>query len=207
MTMNPRNNSHVDIGALFEFAKMKVELDAASKSHLEDCAVCMDRLSWMQTAADLGHREQEFEPPQEVLESVLSLGRRPGHFKQISNFVIASLTFDSSNSLAIAGVRHSESASREMTFETAYLEIAISIRPSGTRKITLTGQVLQKNASPIDDPFAEIQLVQEGDNIASSPLSAWGEFVFADLKDTPYCLQILLGDHIVRIPSLPSQGS
>ncbi|HEY2382015.1 MAG TPA: hypothetical protein VGK48_12620 [Terriglobia bacterium] len=207
MIMTLRNNSHVGVGALFEFAKMKVELDDASKSHLEDCAVCMDRLSWMQASADLGPQEMEFEPPQAALDSVLRLARRPDYLKQFGNYILASLTFDSLSSPATAGVRRSEGGSREMTYEAADIEVAISIRPSGSRKITLTGQVSQKNASPIADPSAHVDLVQDGDHIASSPLSDWGEFIFPDLSDAAYSLQIQLADRVVRISSLPSQGS
>ena len=203
--MNSGNSNHIDIGALYEHAKMKVELDDASKSHLEDCAVCLDRLSWMETAAELGTSEAEFEPPQAAVDSVLHFIERPGYLKRFSNFIVASLTFDSLLSPATSGVRRSESGTREITFETADMEIALSIRPSGNRKITLTGQVSQKNASPIDDPSAQIQLVQEGDHIANSPLSAWGEFVFPDLTDTAYSLQIQLADRVVQVPSLPSQ--
>lgn len=206
MMTSSRNSSHVDISALFEFAKMKAELDADDRSHLEDCAVCMDRLSWMKTAADLGAREQEYEPPQPALDAVLHYAKRPDYLKKFRNFIVASLTFDSLSNLATAGVRHSEGVSREMTFETSDTEIAVSIRLSGNQKINLAGQVSQKNGSPIDDPSAQVQLVQEGDHIASSPLSAWGEFVFPDLTDTPYSLQIQLADRVVRIPRLPSRG-
>jgi hypothetical protein len=52
--MSSENTGHVDIGALFEFATLKVPLDEASQAHLEDCAVCMDRLAWMQGTRDFG---------------------------------------------------------------------------------------------------------------------------------------------------------
>ena len=60
--MNPRNSGHVDIGALFEFVTLKVELDATSKSHLEECAVCLDRLAWMQGSKDTGSETKGDEP-------------------------------------------------------------------------------------------------------------------------------------------------
>lgn len=60
--MSPKNGGHVDIGALFEFATLKVELDATSKSHLEECAVCLDRLAWMQSSKDTGPKQKDHEP-------------------------------------------------------------------------------------------------------------------------------------------------
>lgn len=111
-----------------------------------------------QTAADLGPSEFEFEPPQPVLDTVLRLGRRPDYLKRFGNFIVASLTFDSSSSPATAGGRRTENASREMSFETSEIQVALSIRPSGNRKITLTGQVSQKNAAPIEDSAAQVDL-------------------------------------------------
>ena len=52
--MSSENSGHVDIGALFEFATLKKQLDEAAQTHLEDCAVCMDRLAWMQGTRDFG---------------------------------------------------------------------------------------------------------------------------------------------------------
>jgi hypothetical protein len=60
--MGSGNSGHVDIGALFEFATLKIELDAASKSHLEECAVCLDRLAWMQGTRNLGTKEKTDKP-------------------------------------------------------------------------------------------------------------------------------------------------
>jgi hypothetical protein len=47
---------------LFEFVTLKVELDATSKSHLEECAVCLDRLAWMQGSKDTGSETKGDEP-------------------------------------------------------------------------------------------------------------------------------------------------
>ena len=60
--MRSRNKTHVDIGALFEFATLKIELDAASKSHLEECAVCVDRLAWMQSSKDTDSEKKDDAP-------------------------------------------------------------------------------------------------------------------------------------------------
>lgn len=200
MAATPRK--HIDIGALFEFARLRAELDTASKAHLEDCAVCLDRVSWMQTAAETGSDERVYEPPEAAIENVLRLVRQPGQLKRLGKFVTASLTFDSSTSVARAGVRRAESASREVTFEADDVEIAISFRPSGQRKLTVAGQVLMKDSSPVETDSARAEIVQEGDHIESCPLSQWGEFIFPDLADGEYSLQIHLRDRTIRIPAL-----
>ena len=57
-----KSSGHIDIGALFEYATLKIELDAASKAHLKECALCLDRLAWMQSAKDNGPKKKSDEP-------------------------------------------------------------------------------------------------------------------------------------------------
>jgi hypothetical protein len=201
--MESKISSHIAIGTLFESARMKAGLDASFQSHLNDCDLCRGRLSWMETAASLGNRELGYEPPKALLDNVLALGRRPGLLKQLRNFIVASMTFDSFNNLAPAGVRHATTAARQITYEAGDVEIAISLQPAQAHAITITGQVLRKDGSAIEDKSGQVDLVLEGDHVASSSLSLWGEFVFPDLPSAPYALQVSALDQVVRIPVLP----
>ena len=60
--MSSKNSGHVDIGALFEHATLKTELDATSRSHLEECAVCLDRPAWMRSTKEAGSKRKPDEP-------------------------------------------------------------------------------------------------------------------------------------------------
>ena len=139
------------------------------------------------------------------MDQVLRFAERPDYLKKIRNFIVASLTFDSANNLAFAGVRHTESAAREMLYETDDFEIAVSLRPSGAGTITLAGQVLSKDSSQIENKSARVDIVDEGDHIASCQLSNWGEFVFPDLVRGAYSLQIQLADRVLRINGLATE--
>ena len=83
------------------------------------------------------------------------------------------------------------------------LEIAISLGRSENRRMTVTGQVLTAASQPIEDPSARIDLLIERDHVATSPLSPWGEFVFPDLDEADYGLQLDLSDRLITIPKLP----
>jgi hypothetical protein len=201
--MTSSNGEHVSIEALFESARMKVPLDALSISHLGGCAVCRGRLSWMQGTADLGVHEMNYEPPASALNQVLRLGRTPGYFKRFRNFVVASLTFDSFTAPATAGVRRTETSSREMTYAADDLEIAVSLRRGENESLTVMGQVLSKTASRSEQSMGYVDLVLDGDHIASSPVSEWGEFMFENLPRAQYNLQVYSEDRVIRIPELP----
>jgi hypothetical protein len=201
--MMGNSSDHIDVSKLFENARLKAALDGESQSHLAHCDVCTGRLSWMQTAADLGVRELAYEPPESILNSVLQLGRSGSLLKQLQNFVVAVLTFDSYRDPAVVGVRSEEGASRQMTYEADDVEIAVWVRRSENRTVTLTGQVLSKNAGPVEDAAGRVDLVAGGDHIQTTPLSQWGEFLFPDLPHTQFGLHVSLADRVVLIPSLP----
>ena len=79
--MTGKKKTHVPMGTLFESARLKLTLDAASQSHVDSCELCRSRLSWMQTTSDLGPHESDFEPPPAAMDVVLGLaGRRNRKF-------------------------------------------------------------------------------------------------------------------------------
>src|SRR5689334_16873533 len=179
--MSSGNTSHIDIGILFDSARANAGLDDAAQSHAAGCELCRSRIHWMRTATELGPRELEYEPPAATLNHVLRLGRSPQYLKKLRNFIVASLTFDSLDAPAPVGVRSTASASQELTFEANEFEVSLSSRPSEDHKFTLMGQVRGKHNEKIEDPDAYVELILDGDHIAKSTLSPWGEFVFPDL--------------------------
>jgi hypothetical protein len=202
-TMTTSDNSHIAIDTLFEAARMKAELDAAAQSHLESCDHCRATLSWMETAAGMGVKETTYEPPQDAMEQVLRLGRNTRRLKQLRHFIVAALTFDSFNSLAPAGVRRSETTSRQVTYAADGIEIGLWLRRAQDGSMTLTGQVVKKSGEPIEDTTAHVDLVDRGEHIATSSLSKWGEFEFSNVHKGPYALQVSILDRVLGIPSLP----
>jgi hypothetical protein len=197
--MSAKHKDHIEIVTLFERARTKKEMDPLSQTHLDDCELCQGRLSWMEATATLGAKEPSYEPPQSVMDKVLHLGR-PSRLKQLQNFIVASLTFDSFRDLASVTVR-GEAASRQMTYEAREFEIGLWLRRSEDRTLTLTGQVLSK-AGPIKDSSAHVDLLIDGEHIRSSPLSPWGEFSFPDLPENRFGLYISFSDQVLRIPSI-----
>ena len=151
----------------------------------------------MKTASAMG-RELEHEPPQSIMDSVLRIGRGPSRLKQLRNFIMASLTFDSFSNLAPAGVRRTEDLSRQLTFEAGEVEIGLSVRRAPDDTLTITGQVLNKSGKPVEAPEVRVELVAEGDHVATSPLSPWGEFVFSNLPQDQYSLQVSFPDRELR---------
>jgi len=195
------NNPHLTIATLFESVRTQAVLDRESQSHLETCDLCRGRLSWMQTATDLGTQESEYEPPLAAVDKVLQLGREPSALKQLGNFIIASLTFDSFGEAAAEGVRADGSA-RQMTYRADDVDIALWLRRSEEGTMTLAGQITSKSLPRMQDNSDYVDLVVGGDHVRTSSFSPWGEFLFPDLMPGSYSLHISLADRMLRIPSI-----
>lgn len=190
---------HIPTETLFERARLKTALGDEAQSHLASCDLCMKQLSWMEVAADLDLED----PPPSVMQKVIQAGRNRSRLRQLQNVISALLTFDSFN-VAPVGVRaEAPAASRQMTFEADGVEIGLWLRPASNEKMTLSGQVSGKSSGPIHDSAAHADLVVDGDHIRSTPLSAWGEFSFAELPDTPCSLQVYFRDRVLRISPIP----
>jgi hypothetical protein len=200
--MSSGKSSHIDIGILFESARINAGLDEAAKSHAASCELCRNRIDWMRAATELGPHEVEYEPPKAALDHVLRFGRSPQYLKKLRNFIVASLTFDSFNSPAPVGVRSTANASHEQTYETNEFEVSLSSRPSEDRKFTLMGQVVGKHNDKIEDSDAYVDLISDGDHVAKSTLSSWGEFIFPDVDAAQYRLQVHIGDLVIWIPQI-----
>jgi hypothetical protein len=189
---------HIPLATLFERARMKVELDGSTLSHLDSCDSCRNQLKWMEIASELDPHD----PPQSAVDRAVQIGHNSFGLRQLRR-VIALLTFDSFKNLAPVGIRSSESASRQMTFEGDGLEIGVWLQPSENRTITLSGQVSDKASGPINDESARVELVVEGDHVQTASLSSWGEFLFTEVPEDEYDLHVYLSDKVLRIPSLP----
>ena len=89
-----------------------------------------------------------------------------------------------------------------MTFEAEDIEISLSFRASDQRNFVLTGQVAGKSGEPLPDLSGRVALVIEGEHIATTALTPWGEFMFQDVPRGSYALQFALSDRLLRIRSL-----
>jgi hypothetical protein len=65
------------------------------------------------------------------------------------------------------------------------------------------GQVMRKISGGGGHAEDYVDLVLDGDHIASSLVSEWGEFMFENLPRAKYNLQVYSEDRVIRIQELP----
>jgi hypothetical protein len=198
--MNEMEN-HVAIGALFESVRLDRQLDHNAQSHMEECEFCRERVNWMQTASKMAAQET-YDPPEGILTQVLRLGRNRSLLKPLLNLIVASVTFDSFFALAPAGIRRTEDFSRQLTYEAGNIQVTVALKKT-EKTVILTGQVIGNDHTPVTDSTSRADVVVDGEHLASTELSSWGEFIFPELPIADCDLQICLADRVLRLPKIP----
>src|SRR5215510_5279296 len=111
----------------------------------------------------------------------------------------AEIIFDSFAEPDKAGVRGSDSTTRQIVIRADEFDVHIRIWGDNGRK-QMIGQVLPRNGNDFVGD-AQFHLLQNGERIESAVTDEIGEFVFADVPEGVLCIQIEL-PHITVIGAL-----
>ena len=176
-----------------------------------DCAVCGESRDWYQRVRSVASSDDTAAPPPWVLKRAVrifeSQGDRPGLAARIGQ-AVASLVFDSFRSPALAGVRSTETANRQLLYRAGDYSIDLQIAPSEHTRADLIGQVL-KESEPSFASVAGLKLdVARGDKIVCSTVTgAMGEFKVSGMEHGVYDLRVELPEGTITLPDLPVSES
>lgn len=191
---------HLPTGRLFELVRSSA-IDDESRSHLNGCELCQYTLSWMQILAEMGTAETSA-PPKDLVEQALALAR-VGSSAKWSDRVVAFLTYDSLHELRPANVRRRGVESRHLIYSYEGIEIRMNLQPSSENRCTLVGQVAAKDTSTTRLEGIEVSL--RGNGITrTSNADEWGEFLFDDLPEAQYVVDIRVDGQTIGLPAFSS---
>lgn len=120
--------------------------------------------------------------------------RRPGVLQRL----VATLTYDSSLHLAVAGTRSAtvQGQERQLVFSTKEADVALNIQPRlQERSYDIMGQVLPLQSG--DPSFYKVQLMRDNRGVDLTNSDQLGEFLFEAVVPGTY--QMLLSDKQVEI--------
>jgi len=177
------------------------EMQAHLGNGCKECSA--ERDIWKQVHA-LALCESTYAPPESAVRMVkLEFTAQRLKSDNGKQPVLASLVFDTFGKPALAGVRSSVAAARQMVFEAD--GFAVDLRfdsAASSERVFLTGQVLDKRISraPLED--AEVILwTDKGLAIAETKANAFGEFSLEFQKQNNLRLSIeVFGYTRIRIP-------
>ena len=165
----------------------------------DECAFARDSWKQVQTVA---LRETNYAPPQDVVR-MAKLEFAAQAFDKAKQPVLADLVFDTFAKPAVAGIRSAAVAARQMVYEADGLAVDLRFdSPASSRRIFLTGQVLDKRVprASIEDS-AVILWTQKGLAIAETKANSFGEFHLELEAQNNLRLSIqVTGRALIRIP-------
>jgi hypothetical protein len=170
------------------------------------CGKCEASRLWYEHVRAIAASDESVDPPSWVTRRACQLfdrGLRPNLIQQVGN-IIASLLFDSFAQPAVAGVRSTETTSRQLLYSADAYSIDLQISPSDKASATVMGQILHKDDLRFESVSKiPLSLVQGGEAILSTVTNEAGEFVLTEIDCGEYDLLIDTRDMCVTVTGLP----
>jgi hypothetical protein len=185
---------------------------AGVATHLAtSCAACAESRDWYQQVRSVAASDDSVEPPPWVLKRAVRIfdtqRHRPKLVARLGQ-AIASLVFDSFAHPALAGVRSTETANRQLLYRAGDYSIDLQIVPSEHTRADLIGQVLRES-DPTFESVSGLKLgIARGDKIVFSAVTGeMGEFKVSGMEQGVYDLRVELSEGSITVPDLPVSES
>ena len=175
---------HFSITEWTDFARglVSAEQRSSMQKHLdENCGRCKKTVGMWTSVSAFAGREANYEPPVSalrVVESYLApfkLAARPAGLLQL-----AKCTFDSLESLAVAGLRGSEPSPQQLMYQCGNVFIDLRLEPKpATHSVALAGQVLDAGQPGSGLAGIPVSLLSREDTWLETTTNQLGEFHFS----------------------------
>ena len=175
-------------------------------AHVEaGCDRCAETRDWYENVRLIASSDESVEPPPWILKRAIRIFEnqpRPGVMERIGA-AVASLVFDSFARPAVAGVRSTETAARQMLYRAGNYSVDLQIESSGQSLCELKGQVLREGEAAFES-VRRLTLELTGESETRSAVTdQMGEFAFGAVRPGDYELRIKMAEGTITIPELP----
>ncbi len=182
---------HMSAEIVCEFLEQRLVRDQEAfwKQHLEICTQCAHYADEWRTMRITLRRAHLTSAADEDLRRAISIFP---HSSQVQNphvrTILASLIFDSFAEPAMAGLRGSPAATRQLVMHAEEFDIHVKIWGDADRRQML-GQLLPRRGQHFVNT-ARFHLLRNGERIESTGVDEIGEFHFSDVPDGDLSLQV-----------------
>jgi hypothetical protein len=184
---------------------------AVIAGHLaSNCVDCADNRSWYQHVRSVAAADDTVEPPMWVTRRAFKIPttqRRRSIASSVGQ-IIASLVFDSFQRPALAGVRSTETANRQLLYKAGDYSVDLQIALSENGGGNLNGQVL-KEGDPTFEAVSglQLQVTRDDETMFSAVTNQMGEFKVSGMDQGQYGLRVELPDGHITVPDFPVSES
>jgi hypothetical protein len=196
MASRTRKQDHIDSEAILGLAE-GAQPSAASRTHLERCAVCREHLQRAERLVQDLRAGGIVDPPPATLARAIALyPRRPPLAERVREAVARLVHGADSVALAAAGLRGETSAPARLLFQGLGVEVDVELSPEAG-SFQVSGMVLAHSAElkPLT-AWAEI----EGRQLGETAVSDLGTFVLEGVPAGRFDLVVDFGSSRLRLP-------
>ena len=176
-----------------------------------NCTACAESSDWYLQVRTVAKTDDSVEPPAWVVKRALRLfeaeGHRPGLVARLGQ-AMASLVFDSFSRPALAGVRSTETANRQLLYSAGDYSIDLQIVSSEDAHADVIGQLLRESESTFESVSGlKLEIEREGKVLFSVFTDEMGEFRVSGIDQGTYDLRVELPEGSITVSDLPVTAS
>lgn len=176
------------------------------------CAACAETTGWYERVRVVAASDDSLAPPSWVFKRALrifdtQIQHRPKLTERIGQ-AIASLVFDSFARPALAGVRSTETANRQLLYRAGDYCVDLQIAPSAHAHADLLGQVLKEGEPSFESVSGlKLNIARSGKTVFSAVTDEMGEFKVSGIEQGVYDLRFELSEGSITVPDMPISES
>ena len=172
-----------------------------------DCNACAETRNWYVNLRAVVAGDDSCEPPPWVLKRAIRMFEmeraRPRLVERVGQ-KIAALLFDSLTRPAVAGVRSTETANRQLLYRAGDYSIDLQVAPSDQSRADLIGQVLKEGETAFQSVAGlALSLSREDETVCSVVTNEMGEFKIKAIQQGNYDLSVVTPEGVISVHDLP----
>ena len=175
--------THFSMQDCVDFARGVMEAEGIAKmqQHLkEGCSKCLKNIEIWRHVMKFAKKEAQYTPPDSSIRLVeASFAMRQLMSGGTQKFELATLVFDSSKVVTLAGVRGGYAPARQLLYKSGSVCIDMQMQPKpGSDSVVLMGQLLDSSRPAHGIGDVPVSLLCEGDTLSRKTTNQVGEFEF-----------------------------
>lgn len=183
------------------------ELDRLSAHLATDCSACAETRNWYESLKAVMASDDSCEPPPWVLKRAIRMFEveraRPRLVERVGQ-KIAALLFDSLTRPAVAGVRSTETANRQLLYRAGDYSIDLQVAPSDQSHADLIGQILKEGETAFQSVAGlALSLSRKDETVCSIVTNEMGEFKIKAIQQGEYDLNVVTPEGLISVYDLP----
>src|SRR5262249_40513743 len=182
------------------------EAERVSEHLATGCSQCHAEKDWYENVKRTAFEDDTQAPPPWVLKRAIRIfeNAKSRTLARRIRQAVATLVFDSLARPIPAGVRSTETSTRQLLYRAGDFSVDLQVAPSERSRVDLIGQVLREGEVAFDSVAnLSVELHDSGKSTRRAMTNEMGEFILDGISAGTFDLMIQLPEGSITIPDLP----